>query len=406
VDFLQTYYTQPPFSGWETITYSPGPFPKLLSSHHVGGARAPFSPAMSSEESHTPERILVTGGAGFLGSNFIRYILSRFPETQVIALDNLDSCSTWNNLNDLEVPSGKLKFIAGDILSESLLRFVLLSENIDTVIHFAAQTTFDDTTENRLDFTLNNAVGTHVLLEACREYGCIRRFLNISTDQVYGEISDADDEKEVAEQSSLKPHNPYSAAKGGAEMIAHAYYTSYGVPVVSIRTNNIYGPRQAPNKLIPKLIILAMVGRTLPIHGDGDLKRSFLFVEDAVRAFSIILRHGSIGKVYNVGTAVQRTIKEVAQTICRNVERDPVTSLSYHPERQFNENRYSLDVSQIEHLGWKETTVFDEGLKKTVKWYKEHGSADHWENGDFRLALEDFPLAQNSRHGWSRLNLK
>lgn len=354
--------------------------------------------------SFSPRSILVTGGAGFLASHLVTFVLQKYADYKVIVIDKLDFCSSRKNLP--LVGSDRLKFIQGDILSDNLLRFVLASERIDTVIHFAAQTNYDDSIGNRLDFTLNNAVGTHVLLEACREYGAVKRFLNVSTDQVYGGIPELGPRHEFTERCSLEPNNPYSAAKAGAEMIAHAYLTSYGLPVMSIRTNNVYGPRQYPNKLIPKFVMLSLVGRPLPVHGDGSLKRSYLYVDDAVDAFDIILHKGTIGDVYNVGTTVERTIGEVAEAICKHFARDPQASIAHNPERGFNERRYHLDVSKMERLGWRERTPFEVGLKKTIEWFSRHDLADYWENGTVELALQDFSVAQQSPNGYFNLVMR
>ena len=343
--------------------------------------------------SHTPSNILVTGGAGFLAGHLVTFLVEKYAKYKVIVIDKLDFCSSRKNLGGLDC-SERLKFIQGDILSDNLLRFVLASEHIDTVIHFAAQTNYNDSVGNRLDFTLNNAVGTHVLLEACREYGSVKRFVNVSTDQVYGGISDSIERQEFTERCCLEPNSPYSAAKAGAEMIAHAYFTSYGLPVMSIRTNNVYGPRQYPSKLIPKFVMLSLDGRPLPVHGDGSLKRSYLYVDDAIDAFDIILHKGTIGEVYNVGTAVERTIGEVAEAICKHFKRDTQASVAHNLERGFNERRYHLDVSKLERLGWRERTPFDVGLKETIEWFSCHDLADYWENGTVELALEDFPVAQ------------
>lgn len=223
---------------------------------------------------YKPKNILVTGGAGFIGSHVVIRLVKMYGHYKVVVLDKLDYCATLNNLNQVK-DHLNFKFIKGDIQSPDLVSYVLETEKIDTVMHFAAQTHVDNSFGNSLAFTMNNTYGTHVLLEACRNYGKLARFVNVSTDEVYGETS-LGKEHGLNESSRLEPTNPYSAAKAGAEMMAMAYYTSYKMPVITTRGNNVYGPHQFPEKMIPKFSLLASKQRKLPVHGDGMATRSYL----------------------------------------------------------------------------------------------------------------------------------
>jgi UDP-glucose 4,6-dehydratase len=262
---------------------------------------------------YVPHVILITGGAGFIASHVAVRLCTRYPAYKVVVLDKLDVCASLRNLDAVaDLPN--FKFVKGDVQSMDLLSYVLKTERVDTVLHFAAQTHVDNSFGNSLAFTMNNTYGTHVLLEACRMAGTIRRFVNVSTDEVYGETSVGEADG-LAESSLLDPTNPYSAAKAGAEMMARAYVTSYGMPVIITRGNNVYGPRQYPEKMVPKFTLLASCGRELPVHGDGSSVRSYLYVDDVAAAFDCVLHRGATGEVYNIGTEKERTVREVAEAI-------------------------------------------------------------------------------------------
>ena len=271
---------------------------------------------------YKPKNILITGAAGFIASHVCNRIVRNYPDYKIIVLDKLDYCSNLKNL----IPSRSspnFKFIKGDIGSADLVNYILLTESIDTIMHFAAQTHVDNSFGNSFEFTKNNIYGTHVLLEACKvSKGQVKRFIHVSTDEVYGE-TDEDAVVGNHEASQLLPTNPYSATKAGAEMLVMAYGRSYGLPVITTRGNNVYGPNQFPEKLIPKFLILAMKGRSLPIHGDGSNVRSYLYCEDVAEAFEIILHRGEVGHVYNIGTKKERRVIDVARDICRLFNLDP-----------------------------------------------------------------------------------
>ncbi|KAG7988355.1 hypothetical protein I3843_03G183800 [Carya illinoinensis] len=334
---------------------------------------------------YEPKNILITGAAGFIASHVCNRLIRNYPHYKIVVLDKLDYCSNLKNLLPSK-SSPNFKFIKGDIESADLVNFILLSESIDTIMHFAAQTHVDNSFGNSLEFTKNNIYGTHVLLEACKVTGQIRRFIHVSTDEVYGE-TDEDAVVGNHEASQLLPTNPYSATKAGAEMLVMAYGCSYGLPVITTRGNNVYGPNQFPEKMIPKFILLAMKGKPLPIHGDGSNVRSYLYCEDVAEAFEVILHRGEVGHVYNVGTTKERRVIDVAREMCKLFSLNPDTHIKFVENRPFNDQRYFLDDQKLKNLGWFERTSWEEGLKKTMEWYVNN--PDWW--GDVSGALVPHP---------------
>ncbi|KAF3618559.1 trifunctional UDP-glucose 4,6-dehydratase/UDP-4-keto-6-deoxy-D-glucose 3,5-epimerase/UDP-4-keto-L-rhamnose-reductase RHM1 [Capsicum chacoense] len=316
---------------------------------------------------YTPKNILITGAAGFIASHVANRLVRSYPEYKIVVLDKLDYCSNLKNLSPSR-SSPNFKFVKGDIGSADLVNYLLITENIDTIMHFAAQTHVDNSFGNSFEFTKNNIYGTHVLLEACKVTGQIRRFIHVSTDEVYGETEE-DAVVGNHEASQLLPTNPYSATKAGAEMLVMAYGRSYGLPVITTRGNNVYGPNQFPEKLIPKFILLAMQGKSLPIHGDGSNVRSYLYCEDVAEAFEVILHRGDVGHVYNIGTKKERRVIDVAKDISKLFDKDPDASIQFVENRPFNDQRYFLDDQKLKSLGWSERTTWEEGLKKTMQWY-------------------------------------
>ena len=307
----------------------------------------------------------------------------------MVVLDKLDYCASLKNLSVIE-GSPNYRFVQGDILSGDLLSYLLQQEEIDTVLHFAAQTHVDNSFGNSLAFTINNAYGTHVLLESCRRYGSLKRFINVSTDEVYGETS-LGLPSGLPESSRLEPTNPYSAAKAGAEMIAQAYFNSYALPVITTRSNNVYGPHQFPEKMIPKFALLASRGDRLPIHGTGKATRSYLHVDDVAKAFDIVIHRGIVGEIYNIGSRRERTVLEVAADICTLFGLDPQVSAVHVRDRAFNDRRYFICDEKLLALGWTESISWEEGLKSTVDWYLKHGFSDWWDPASVESALRAHP---------------
>ncbi|CAH9096114.1 unnamed protein product, partial [Cuscuta europaea] len=337
-------------------------------------------------ESYTPKNILITGAAGFIASHVTNRLMRNHPGYKIIVLDKLDYCSNLNNLLPSR-SSPNFKFVKGDIASADLVNHLLVTESIDTIMHFAAQTHVDNSFGNSFEFTKNNIYGTHVLLEACKvAAGQIKRFIHVSTDEVYGETEE-DAVVGNHEASQLLPTNPYSATKAGAEMLVMAYGRSYGLPVITTRGNNVYGPNQFPEKLIPKFILLAMKGLTLPIHGDGSNVRSYLYCEDVAEAFEVVLHRGEVGHVYNIGTKKERRVIDVARDICGLFNLDPETKIKFVENRPFNDQRYYLDDQKLKNLGWSEGMTWEDGLRKTVDWYTNN--PDWW--GDVSGALVPHP---------------
>uniref|UniRef100_A0A0A9F468 NAD(P)-binding domain-containing protein n=1 Tax=Arundo donax TaxID=35708 RepID=A0A0A9F468_ARUDO len=336
---------------------------------------------------YKPKNILITGAAGFIGSHVAIHIIKKYPEYNIIILDKLDYCSNLKNLLPVS-SSPNFKFIKGDIASADLVNSLLVTEKIDTIMHFAAQTHVDNSFGNSFEFTMNNVYGTHVLLEACRLTGQIKRFIHVSTDEVYGE-TDEDAVVGNHEAVQLLPTNPYAATKAGAEMLVMAYGRSYDLPVITTRGNNVYGPNQFPEKLIPKLILLAMRGKPLPIYGDGSNIRSFLYCDDVAEAFDVILHRGEVGHVYNIGTKSERTVLDVAKDVCRHFNLEAEKFVQFVVDRPFNDRRYFLDDAKVKKLGWFECTPWEEGLRKTIEWYVDN--SDFW--GDVSGALVHHPRA-------------
>lgn len=323
---------------------------------------------------YAPESILVTGGAGFIASHVVVHLVEKYPSVNVVVVDKLDASASLCNLAAV-TDRPNFKFVKGDVQSGDLMSYLIDKESIDTVMHFAAQTHVDSSFGNSISFTMNNTLGTHVLLEACRKAGegVIKRFINVSTD--------ADCEIALQEDGScLAPTNPYSAAKVGAEMLCRAYMTSYGVPVIITRGNNVYGPRQYPEKAIPKFIMLASRGHPLPVHGTGASVRSYLYVDDVVDAFDCILHRGATGETYNIGTEQERSVLEVAWDICRyfDVTRGIRGCVSHVADRAFNDRRYFIGSQKLQQLGWSQQTPWNVGLKKTINWYMSTDTDAHW----------------------------
>jgi len=326
------------------------------------------------------KNVLITGAAGFIASHVAILFAKKYPHYKVVVVDKLDYCA---NLNNLKSVAGLLnfKFVKGDIGSADLMTYVLRTEEIDTVMHFAAQTHVDNSFGNSFEFTENNIRGTHVLLEAVKTLGTIKRFLHVSTDEVYGESSYELNEANVESASLLEPTNPYSATKAGAEMLVMAYGRSYNLPYIITRGNNVYGPHQYPEKAIPKFIMLARNGAQIPLHGDGQATRSYMHVADAASAFDTILHKGTLMGVYNIGAHEERTVLSVAQDIGSSLGLDVSKTITYVPDRMFNDRRYFIDCSKLLALGWTQKVSWEEGLKETIAWYTKHDEkSGYWGN--------------------------
>lgn len=334
-----------------------------------------------------PSSVLVTGGAGFIGSHVVCKIRDEFPECSITVLDRLDHCASLKNL---ESCAASVLFVKGDIRSSDLVMHLLESRKVDAVLHFAAQTHVDNSFGNSLEFTLHNTYGTHVLLEACRQYGKLARFINVSTDEVYGETS-LGLSTGLEEDAVLAPTNPYAAAKAGAEMVARAYMTSYALPIVTTRGNNVYGPGQFPEKLVPKFILRALGNAPLTVHGDGSAVRSYLYIDDVSEAFMVVLKRGVVGEIYNIGTQQERSVLDVARDIMKLCA---APGIEHVVDRCFNDRRYYISDKKLVELGWVERTSWEEGLRRTAEWYSRPRA--HWDGHRVKLALEPHPSAIES----------
>lgn len=323
-------------------------------------------------ETYNPKKILITGGAGFIASNVIVDLIKKYPQVKIVNVDKLDYCSSLKNLTEIE-NCNNYKFYPVDITDFHMIDKIFEIENPDTVMHFAAHTHVDNSFGNSFNFTHNNIYGTHVLLEVSKKYN-IKRFIHVSTDEVYGEF----DDKIVDEKSTLNPTNPYSASKVGAEFIAKSYYKSFDLPLIITRGNNVYGPKQYPEKLIPKFIIRLNRGLSCPIHGEGLEKRSFIYIDDVVEAFDVILHKGIVGEIYNIGTKEEKTNISVAKELLKFYNFNEFDKIYFVQNRCFNDQRYTLNTDKLNKLGWSPKINFKEGLKKTIEWYTKN--KNHWDN--------------------------
>lgn len=311
-------------------------------------------------------KFLLTGGYGFIGSEVANQIFHEFSFAQkLVVFDRFDYNSRVENVSEVVRSDPRFKFVKGDLCSFDLLSFLLEEHQIDTVIHMAAQTHVDISFENSLQFTRDNVLGTHTLLEACRKYGKIKRFIHMSTDEVYGE---ADDDSHN-EESHLNPTNPYAATKASAEYIVRSYGHSYNFPYLIIRGNNVYGHGQFPDKLIPKFSLFLHLGKKLPIHGKGEAKRMFVHVDDMARGILLVAKKGELNGIYNIGSRNEHTVIEIAKKICEVEGKSLEDSLIYVSDRNFNDKRYFIDYEKILKLGWTEQIPFEVGLKETIQWY-------------------------------------
>ena len=317
--------------------------------------------------------ILITGGCGFIGSNYINNLLKseKFNnETYdyIINIDKLDYCSNKDNVNSND--SKKYIFIEGSICDKELLKRIFNMYNIEYVVHFAAQTHVDNSFDNSINYTIDNILGTHQLIECCRLYGNIKKFIHISTDEVYGEISI--NCKDSTEVSLLNPTNPYAATKAGAEFIVRSYYYSYNMPIIIIRCNNVYGANQYPEKIIPKFITLLKKNKKMSIHGNGLTRRNFIYVDDVINAINIIAIKGEINNIYNIGSEDEYNVIEIATILLNHIkgEKENIEDwIEYIKDRNFNDFRYSINTTKLNNLGWEKTINFKDGIKKTIDWY-------------------------------------
>jgi dTDP-glucose 4,6-dehydratase len=311
------------------------------------------------------ESLLITGGAGFIGSNFVHHVLSKYPDCRVVVYDKLTYAGNLNNLLDV-ADDPRYSFVRGDICDRELVSQVVREHEIDAIVNFAAETHVDRSILSAGSFIQTDVYGTHVLLEVVREFG-LRRMLHVSTDEVYGSITGASS----LETDNLLPNSPYSASKAGGDLMCRAYHVTYGVPVVITRGSNNFGPYQYPEKVVPLFITNALDDKPLPLYGDGLNVRDWLYVLDHCEAIDLMLREGQDGEIYNVGADRELTNLELTETILDLVGK-PRSLIQFVEDRPGHDRRYSLDSSKIRALGWRARRRFEEALEGTVRWYSEN----------------------------------
>lgn len=317
-------------------------------------------------------KILVTGGAGFIGSNFVYYELDNYPNDEVICLDKLTYAGNLETL-EIAMKNPKFKFVKGDIADRAFVDELFASEKPDVVVNFAAESHVDRSIENPEIFLQTNVIGTSVLMDACRKYGNIR-YHQVSTDEVYGDLPLDRPDLFFTETTPLHTSSPYSASKASADLLVQAYYRTYKLPVTISRCSNNYGPYHFPEKLIPLMIANALNDKKLPVYGKGENVRDWLYVEDHCSAIDLIVRKGKIGEVYNIGGHNERTNLEVVKTIIKELGKSE-DLIEFVTDRPGHDRRYAIDPTKIHNeLGWLPATKFDDGIKKTIDWYLTHKS--------------------------------
>ena len=319
------------------------------------------------------KNLLITGGCGFIGSNYINYIFEKYKDFNIINIDAMYYCASENNVNEEVRNSERYKLIKGNLCSYDLIYHIISNYNIEYIIHFAAQSHVQNSFEDALQYTKDNIVGTHNLLEAVRKYGKIKKFIHVSTDEVYGESMIEKNENKKTEESILCPTNPYAATKASAELIAQSYYYSFNIPIIITRGNNVYGPNQYPEKIIPKFIKFLIENKKVTIQGDGSNVRAFIHVYDVVKAFDIILEKGVIGEIYNIGSDdnEEYTVRAVAEILIKKIKKSENYEdyIEHIIDRPFNDKRYYISNEKIKSLGWEITQNFDEGIDNLIKEY-------------------------------------
>ena len=315
-------------------------------------------------------KIIITGGAGFIGGNFVHYMLNKYPNDQFICLDLLTYAGNLATIEQV-MDKDNFKFIKGDIADRKLVYEIFESENPDIIVNFAAESHVDRSIENPEVFLQTNVIGTSVLLDACRKYG-ITRYHQVSTDEVYGDLPLDRPDLFFTEETPIHTSSPYSASKASADLLVQAYHRTFDVPITISRCSNNYGPYHYPEKLIPLMIKNALEEKSLPVYGKGENVRDWLYVEDHCVAIDLIIRKGKVGEVYNIGGHNEKTNLEVVKIILKELNK-PESLITYVADRLGHDLRYAIDPAKMQQqLNWQPTTTFEEGIKKTIKWYLEN----------------------------------
>ena len=315
-------------------------------------------------------KILVTGGAGFIGCNFVYYMLEKHPDYEIVCLDALTYAGNLKSL-DGAMKSPKFKFVKGSISDKALVDELFSAEKFDVVVNFAAESHVDRSIENPFIFLETNVMGTACLLEASKKYG-VKRFHQVSTDEVYGDLPLDRPDLFFTEDLPLTTSSPYSASKASADLLTLAFHRTYGLPVTISRCSNNYGPYQFPEKLIPLMVVRALENQPLPVYGEGLNVRDWLYVDDHCKAIDMIIHNGRVGEVYNVGGHNERQNIQVVKTVLRQLDK-PESLITFVKDRAGHDLRYAIDPAKISNeLGWQPETDFDSGMKKTIQWYLDN----------------------------------
>tara|TARA_Y100000748_G_scaffold299827_1_gene297313 strand:- start:601 stop:1557 length:957 start_codon:yes stop_codon:yes gene_type:complete len=312
-------------------------------------------------------KILVTGGCGFIGSNFINHMFKKYSDCFIVNIDAMYYCASVENVEKIYRDNENYVFVKGNVNNMDLLLYVFDTYKPEYIIHFAAQSHVQTSFSDALLYTQDNVLGTHNLLEVCRKNrDNIKKIIHVSTDEVYGESMLDKNEKEKTEQSILCPTNPYAATKAGAELLAQSYNHSFGLPIIITRGNNVYGSNQYPEKLIPKFIKLLKENKPVTIQGDGSCVRAFLHVDDTARAFETIIINGKIGEIYNIGCddGMEYSVLDIAKILIKLVKKtdDFKKWITYVDDRPFNDKRYYISNQKLKDLNWSPKITFDEGI--------------------------------------------
>lgn len=314
--------------------------------------------------------MIVAGGAGFIGSNFIFFIMNTYPDCRVVCLDKLTYAGSLATLRPL-LNNPRFRFVKADICDPVAVNRVFEEESPDCVINFAAESHVDRSITNPAVFLNTNILGTQVLMDACVRYGT-SRYHQISTDEVYGDLPLDASGVAFSEHSPIRPSSPYSASKAGADLLVQAYHRTYGLPVTISRCVNNYGPYQFPEKLIPLMVLRALHDQPMPVYGNGKNIREWLYVEDHCKAVDMIVRHGKIGEIYNIGSGVELPNIHIVHAIRESLQK-PENLIHYVADRKGHDLRYAVDASKIRNeLGWAPETTFSQSLHRTIQWYLEH----------------------------------
>lgn len=332
-------------------------------------------------------KYLITGGAGFIGSNFMHYMTETYPEDMFVCIDALTYAGNYNNIKELE-GRNNFKFVHGDITDRELIDNLFNEEHFDYVINFAAESHVDNSIKNPGIFLTTNILGTQVLMDACRKYG-IKRYHQVSTDEVYGDLPLDRPDLLFSESNPIKTSSPYSASKASADLLVLAYARTFGLPVTISRCSNNYGPYQFPEKLIPVVISKALNNEPIPVYGKGENVRDWIHVHDHNVGVDLIVKHGRNGEVYNLGGHSERTNLEVVKTILKQLGKSE-DLITFVTDRPGHDLRYAIDSTKSEkELGWNRTYTFEEGIKETVDWYVNNQEwIDNIKSGEYKKSYK------------------